>query len=216
MGGFVEGAKGKKMAEMKEEQEPAVQGGSGEEQEKEEEEQVKCYNCTGEGHFARKCPSNRNVLKFATDPVECRKCKGKGHFARVCTSRDKDAICYNCGGYFHIATECRKIRGGQRGGRGRGGARVSKEADDLSNALCYACNKTGHLSYDCPNPDSTESSGTRGRGRRGRGRGSRGSNRGGRARTDSGDRGDASSKTCFVCEEVGHLSYDCPNSSDKE
>ena len=36
---------------------------------------VKCYNCEGIGHFAKKCASNRGVLNFSTDPVECRQCK---------------------------------------------------------------------------------------------------------------------------------------------
>merc|ERR1712137_1391759 len=138
-------------------------------------------------------------------------------------SRDSSIICFHCGGYFHFASECRKRSS-------VAAAPVSREADDLSSAVCFACSGTGHLSYDCPNPPSENSTrggrgrgrGGRGRGRggQGRGRGRGGQGRGGRGRggrgrgSDHGVSRDNSSKTCFVCEETGHLSYSCPKATE--
>mmetsp|Transcript_5562 Transcript_5562/g.9195 ORF Transcript_5562/g.9195 Transcript_5562/m.9195 type:complete len:171 (-) Transcript_5562:41-553(-) len=155
--------------------------------------EVKCFNCNGNGHIAKTCASNRGVLQFAKDPVECRLCSGKGHFARVCTSRDANSntVCYKCGKYYHKAFECRTpVRGykNSRGrGRGRGGIPVSKE----------------DFTYDSKN--SVSSRGSRGRGRGGRGR------RG--AKVSKSD--DTSKALCYVCNEYGHLSYDCSKSDSQ-
>ena len=39
-----------------------------------------CYNCNGEGHFARECP-------FERPKYFCYNCRGEGHFARECPAK---------------------------------------------------------------------------------------------------------------------------------
>ena len=47
--------------------------------------------------------------------------------------------CYKCGGWGHIASECRK------GFSSKGGGKAGKSDKNA----CYKCGKTGHKAYDC-------------------------------------------------------------------
>ena len=67
---------------------------------------------------------------------------GKGSTAnpKATGSSKSGAIkCYKCGGWGHIASECRK------GFSSKGGGKAGKSDKNA----CYKCGKTGHKAYDC-------------------------------------------------------------------
>ena len=108
--------------------------------------------------------------------------------------------------------------------RGRGGR------GQWSPGTCYGCGAQGHRAFDCPLRLARAGGLTvvpirGGGGLGGRGvfvdRGGRGGDRGGRGRGGErgrarGGRAGAETRTCHVCNEVGHISFNCPYAAEEE
>ena len=62
---------------------------------------LKCYNCQGEGHFARECRQTKPQFR-------CFKYNQAGHFANSCKMQAKreTRICYNCNTVGHLRINC--------------------------------------------------------------------------------------------------------------
>lgn len=86
---------------------------------------------------------------------------GTGHIARDCSQSPDEPSCYTCNRTGHLARNCpdapsrgsgeRGERGGDRGGeRGERGGDRGGDSGGERNVSCYTCNKSGHISRNCP------------------------------------------------------------------
>ncbi|KAI5475004.1 hypothetical protein MNV49_002096 [Pseudohyphozyma bogoriensis] len=177
-----------------------------------------CFKCGELNHIAENCSSPSRL---------CYNCHEAGHESSQCpnprTSDSKQCFC--CGGVGHIQAECPTLRlGGPIGGP----------------QTCYACGKPGHIARACPTATGGatldgELAPVAGgavpvarpvfAGRGGFG-GFRGGFRGGfpgrggfvagggkvctAAGPVAGVAGVRPPKTCYKCQEPGHLARECP------
>jgi len=120
-----------------------------------------CYNCNGQGHFARECPmrvgpsrrgnssgGRRGPRMYnggrSTQNVRCYHCGKDGHFARDCpeeSNQDLNEKCFRCNKTGHWARDCDQPRPQGLGGGSFG-----------SSDACHRCGKEGHWARDCDLP----------------------------------------------------------------
>jgi len=51
---------------------------------------IVCFRCSGEGHYAYRCPTKRKKTRFCDLGLYCLKCGGNGHLASWCEKEDDD------------------------------------------------------------------------------------------------------------------------------
>jgi len=92
-----------------------------------------CYNCRQSGHTAAECPSLGNSNSNTN--------KNTNNYADHSTSSVAGGIlCYKCGSTEHALHHCPK----------RNSNRGNSDRHDLPYAICFVCQKKGHLASSCP------------------------------------------------------------------
>ena len=95
---------------------------------REEQRKLVCYLCRQRGHGVDSCPQRVNVhdnnkKAMVQKPSAAKKC------------------CYKCGSLDHGLATCPLIRNKQ------------EDNGELPYAICFVCNKQGHLASQCPEND---------------------------------------------------------------
>lgn len=89
----------------------------------------KCYLCGGVDHYKNKCPNNNNSNNANNSNNINKNINVSVNAIDKDNGKEKDIICYSCGGYGHSKKECPNIK---------------------SELICYACKGRGHYKEDCP------------------------------------------------------------------
>ncbi|SPO22312.1 related to GIS2 - Putative zinc finger protein, proposed to be involved in the RAS/cAMP signaling pathway [Ustilago trichophora] len=156
----------------------------------------RCFNCLQPGHESSSCEAPRT-----TETKQCYNCGGQGHIKQDCPSID-NSQCYGCGGKGHVKANCPSVG-------------LDK---------CYGCGGTGHVKANC----ATVKNGGGGFGGVKGGAGVRcrrcnGPNHGVLSFANSFARDCKASlptnsngaparkpKTCYSCNQTGHIAKECP------
>ena len=155
--------------------------------------QMQCFNCSETGHKAMECPQPR---KERTGDRTCYNCNQSGHISRDCPAERKPR-------YGNDAPQ--RSYGGQRdggqqrdGGYNNGGYQKREYTNTNTSVTCYNCNKTGHISRDCPEERKPRQNNTEGGDRTYK-------------KYDNNNTYDnkPKSNSCYKCGGEGHISRDC-------
>jgi len=153
-------------------------------------EQRLCYNCRQPGHESSSCPQPRSVSQ-----KQCYSCGGVGHIQAECPSlrvQSGGQKCYTCGRFGHIARGC--PNGAANGGFAARPAPPGRglNTSTLPPVKCFRCGGLNHMAKDCLAPPGTTVSDQTGL-------------TGGNPNR---------SKTCYKCQQEGHIARECPELSE--
>ncbi|TYJ58574.1 hypothetical protein B9479_000784 [Cryptococcus floricola] len=148
-----------------------------------------CFKCGNLGHIAENCKNASGRL--------CYNCREPGHESTNCPQpRSNDGKqCYACGGVGHVKTDCPSLRGAFGGGGfrgGRGGFRGGRGG--------FGGNFGARPRPPVANPDGTPIICHRCKGQ---------NHLAIHCLAPRDEAAILSSKTCYKCQETGHIARDC-------
>ena len=152
---------------------------------------MQCYNCGETGHKADYCQAAKKS-NYGGDRV-CYNCQKSGHVSRDCPEEKKP--------YSRMDGGSRSNGGYNNEGYGNNGGRTY--GNNGGDRTCYNCQKTGHISRDCPEEKKAYG---------GRSNGGYNNDSNGRDgyKTYGQSNQDSGSRSCYNCQKTGHISRDCP------
>jgi len=151
-----------------------------------------CYNCRQPGHQSSACPSPRSA-----SAKQCYSCGGVGHIQVDCPTLRIQSMnaggaqkCYHCGRPGHISRFCPAAAGGTLG------ARIGPRAPPPGSTpvKCFRCGGLNHYSRDCMAPAGTVVEGQQ--------------------VVQTTVSSNNKSKTCYKCQQEGHIARECPQVTD--